>query len=400
MATKRFRFTQSKLDALPRPGPGKWTWYQDDTQPYLKLAAGHEHSTFYFVKKSAGGRTKLGRYGEITIDEARDAVQARLVAIANGADPAKVKQAGRGEITLQEAWTDAKENRRSRRGGFLSAKTKHDYGLNFAKHLGTWKNRPLASIDHDLISALHLRIGRRRRVTANRVAALLSMLFDHAAKRKLYSGPNPARGIDKFKESSRERYLVEAELPKFLQALAATPAPWRQVFALSLLTGARRSNVLSARWEDFDLDGRMWRIPNTKTGKAVTLPLSAEAIAIIGQIPHPPGASYLFPSHGKLGHVSEPKKAWADLRERSGLPDLRIHDLRRSYASWQATTGSSLPIIGKSLGNTTAQSTAVYARLPGVAVVDSVDRATSAMLAAGRKGDKGKAVRKLFGKRK
>ena len=102
-----------------------------------------------------------------------------------------------------------------------------------------------------------------------------------------------------------------------MYAMAATPEPWRWLFALGLFTGARRGNVIAARWPDIDIDSRLWRLPTTKRGTAVTLPLSDEAIAIIGQIPRIAGTEYLFPSHGASGHVTEPKKAWADLLVRA-----------------------------------------------------------------------------------
>src|SRR5207249_2399984 len=100
-------------------------------------------------------------------------------------------------------------------------------------------------------------------------------------------------------------------------------------------------------------------------------------------------AEFLFPSHSEAGHITEPKGPWSNLLTRAKLSDLRIHDLRRTLGSWQAMTGASLPIIGKSLGHSSHQSTEVYARLANAPVVDAIATATSAMLAAARKGNRG-----------
>ena len=91
-----------------------------------------------------------------------------------------------------------------------------------------------------------------------------------------------------------------------MDALAATPEPWRWLFSLALFTGVRRGNVIAARWPDFDIPASLWRIPTTKRGTPVTIPLSAEALAIVKQIPCVAATEFLFPSHSEVGHITEP----------------------------------------------------------------------------------------------
>jgi integrase len=136
------------------------------------------------------------------------------------------------------------------------------------------------------------------------------------------------------------------------------------------------------RWEDLDLEHGLWRIPDTKAGTPVVVPLAAPAVEILLARQEETNESpWVFPSRGKTGHLTEPKSAWKRILERAGLEDVRIHDLRRTLGSWQAITGSTLPIIGKSLGHTQPATTMIYSRLTVTPVRESVDRAASAILA-------------------
>ena len=404
----RIRFTAARLDALPRPAAGQQPIYTYDVeQPRLAISVSATGvKTFYLVKKvrgEANPRHKLERYGVIGIDDARSAAQALLTKLAAGENIASTRRAMRDGVTLQDVFDDFLEHRRNKRGDFLGDVTKRGYSFDFKNHLGRLADKVAGNITREQVAALHSRIGREHPTTANRVLALVSSLYSHADRRKLCVDHNPARGIEKFPEQARERFLQQDEFAPFMKALAATPTPWRWVFSLALFTGARRSNVLAAKWPDIDLAMRLWRMPTTKAGKSVTIPLSDEARAVLKQIPRIAGTDYVFPTlRAKKGpqapaHLTEPKKAWSDLVARADLDDLKIHDLRRTLGSWQAIGGASLPVIGKSLGHSTAQSTEVYARLSTQPVADSVAKATAGMLAAARKGNKGAAIRKVLG---
>jgi integrase len=198
---------------------------------------------------------------------------------------------------------------------------------------------------------------------------------------------NPCLGIRKFPEKSRDRFLQADELPRFFKALNEEPnATLRDYIFVSLLTGARRSNVLSMRWKELDLEQGTWEIPVTKTGDSQTVTLAMEAIEILKVRKSNRSSFFVFPGNGRTGHLVEPKKGWKRILERAGIEDLRIHDLRRTLGSWQAITGSSLPIIGKSLNHKNASTTQIYARLNLDPVRESVQKATVAMIqAANRK---------------
>ncbi|MBA2483156.1 MAG: site-specific integrase, partial [Nitrosomonas sp.] len=144
----------------------------------------------------------------------------------------------------------------------------------------------------------------------------------------------------------------------------------------------RRSNVLSMKWADINFDRAEWRIVETKNGSPQTVALSPEAIEVLSSRKPIEAAKFVFPGVGKAGHLMEPKKGWKRILERANISDLRIHDLRRTLGSWQAKTGASLAIIGKSLNHKNQNTTAIYARLDLDPVRDSINRATSAMLTA------------------
>ena len=215
-------------------------------------------------------------------------------------------------------------------------------------------------------------------------------MFNKAIKDWNFTNGNPAAGIKLFHEEKRDRFLGAEELPAFFDALNAEPnESLRDFFMLALLCGARKANILSMRWVDIDFTHNLWRIPETKSGMPVVIPLVAPAVEVLyARRKVTKDSEWVFPSHGATGHLVEPKSAWERILKRAGLEDVRIHDLRRTLGSWQAMGGASLPIIGKSLGHTQVSTTAIYARLTVDPVRESVDRATTAIIDASKKKSK------------
>jgi integrase len=207
-------------------------------------------------------------------------------------------------------------------------------------------------------------------------------VFAQLGKAKLYTGENPAAGLGTLKIPTRDRFLQKDELPRLFEALRATTnIQMRDYVLLSILTGARKSNVMAMRWTDIDFDRREWRIPDTKNGDPLIVQLPAVAMTVLADR-RDNGSPWVFPGSGKSGHLESPKKGVQSLLAKAGISGLRIHDLRRTLGSWQAITGASLAIIGKSLGHKSVDATLIYARLSADPVRDSVERATSAILAA------------------
>jgi integrase len=176
---------------------------------------------------------------------------------------------------------------------------------------------------------------------------------------------NPCVGIQRFKETKRDRWVTHEELPALAKAIDAEEDVFiKAALWLYLFTGCRRAELLSAKWEQVNFDRRELRLPETKSGRAFTLPLSAPAVAILDNLPQVEGCPYVFPAKfGKTGHLVNIDKPWRRIRAAAGVPDCRLHDLRRTVGSWLAMDGASLLLIGKTLNQTSPAATAVYSRL-------------------------------------
>jgi integrase len=209
-------------------------------------------------------------------------------------------------------------------------------------------------------------------------------MFGLARTWELIKGDNPAVGIKLFAEEKRERYLSPDELQKVNAALLAE-ADWRwhAYFPLLLLLGARKSELLTARWPDIDFGAGTWRIPQTKSGKPHLLPLPAAAIAILEALPSRNTSDWVFPGDGASGHIVEPSKAWQRIRKRARVVDVRVHDLRHTLGAWLTAQGINLPLIGRALNHSQAQTTARYAHASIADVRAALEQNAQAMTGTG-----------------
>lgn len=250
------------------------------------------------------------------------------------------------------------------------------------KFLSNWFSRKISTITKQEIAKLHDRLGKENGLyQANRVLERIRAIFNKAIEWG-WEGMNPSLGIKKFREKARDRFLQADELTRFHTALAQEPNETaRDYILMSMLTGARKSNVLAMRWEEINWERAEWRIAETKNGEPVILPLLPAAIDILQRRRNGTNKPWVFPSARTSGHFADPKKAWQRLVKAAKIDDLRIHDIRRTLGSYQAITGASLTVIGKSLGHKSQQATAIYSRLDLDPVRQSLMRATEVMFA-------------------
>lgn len=387
-ATAKIAFTVASLAKIVCPPDQIRTYARDVRVPglvFCRSASGK--GTFAIYKRVNGrpARIKLGDCPPMTIEEARKQAAAMANQITAGVDPMEAKRQARGEATLQNLFDDYLEKHAKQ---FKRPRSWQDDEKTFNRYLSAWKSRRLSAITYESVEAIHLKIGKDHgKYAANRVLSLLSATFNLRGRAMGFVGQNPCRGIRKFKEQSRERFLQGDELPRFFQSLKDHADPdMRDFFLLLLFTGARRGNVQSMRWADLNLTAQTWAIPaeETKNSKPLTIALAPPATEVLIQRHAGKGESeFVFPSEGASGHLTSPKKAWKIILDRAGITGLRMHDLRRTLGSWQAAGGSSLQIIGKSLGHQNVATTAVYSRLNLEPVRQSVENAVNAMLAAG-----------------
>jgi len=383
--SRRFPFTLARLEKTEPPAVGR-LWLTDEACPDLRMQVTESGAKSFYVYRKLNGRpvrVLIGAFPTVGIDVARKAARTHAAQIVQGIDPRKAKLEARAVSTFGELATDylemhAKQHKKSWR----------EDQRQFETYLGPWKAKLLTSIGPADVAKIHSKLGKDNgKYVANRVLALLSAIFAFAKSARGWKGDNPCDGITKFAEVKRDRFLQPDEMPKFLEAVQAEPSEVvRDYILVSLFTGARRGNVLSMRWEDIDLAAGIWRIPDTKSGKPVVLPLVPDVVRILNERPRK--NEYVFPSRVGNGHLKDPMRQWREILKRSGLKDLRLHDLRRTFGSWQAAAGVSLPIIGKSLGHSGTSATEIYSRLHLDPVRKAITAATDAMLAAGKEGAK------------
>ncbi|CAL8981593.1 Putative prophage phiRv2 integrase [Rhodoplanes serenus] len=204
---------------------------------------------------------------------------------------------------------------------------------------------------------------------ANRALAVLSALFSFAEKRDTVAkGSNPCRGVEKFPESSRERYLTSEEISRLGEAMEAIESESKvspytlAAIRLLLLTGARRGEILTLKWEYVDFERGMLFLPDSKTGRK-SIPLNDLALDLLQSLPRESENSWVIPGRKQDRPLVELKTAWRSVLKRASLKNVRIHDLRHTFASIAAAEGASLLIIGKLLGHRNPQTTQRYAHL-------------------------------------
>ena len=383
----QLKFTDAKIRKIPLALRGKRESYRDEILMSLELRVSSNSKIFYICKwfpdKKQIYRVKIGEFGDINVLEARRLANKILTDITNGKDINATKKAIREEMTFKELFHSCLEGEFK---NHLKPKTITEYSSIFKLHLTSIKDKTLSSISKNTVQLLFNRIGDTKgRYIANRTLALISLLFNHA-KGKGFEKPNPTDGIKKFKEKSRERFLDKDELERLFKALdQETNDVLRDYIFLSLYTGARRENVLSMRWEDLNLETRIWFLSETKNGTSQSVTISTPAVEILKQrLSVKEISQFVFPSNSKSGHLSDPKSGWKRLLKRADIKDLRIHDLRRTLGSWQVMQGKSMAIIGKSLNHKNIQSTAVYARMNLDPVREAVESVGNLMARMGR----------------
>ncbi|WP_160730737.1 site-specific integrase [Pontixanthobacter luteolus] len=199
---------------------------------------------------------------------------------------------------------------------------------------------------------------------------------------------NPVRAVPRFKfDNARERYLSKDEAQRLLRACkgSSNPQLWA-IVSLLLYTGARKSELLNAKWEHVDLEQRSWLIPDSKTGKARRVPLSGPAAQVIEGLAEIPNCPWLLPNPETRKPYNTIKRAWATARKEAKVSGLRIHDLRHSAASFMANGGIDLFTIGRILGHADHQSTMRYSHLANDTLLAAVEAGAAGIGEAAQNG--------------
>ena len=342
--------------------------------------------TFYFRYKDTRGRqheVRLGRLGDVTVDQARKRAEQLRAEVSLGGDPAAERAKLKAVPTVDEFARDrylphVQERQRS--------------AYNVEAYLRKRILPALGKKALDEVTPQDVAELRRKMVaeglangTVNRHLATLRAMFNLAMKWELYEGKNPASSPGMLREVHRDKYLSPAETQALFRALAADPDETAaSVLALLAVTGARRGEVLKARWENVDLERGLLTVPRSKSGRTRHIPLSAVAVSILqrqlAKRQLHPENPYVFPSGRRSGQpVEGVRGAWRRARAAAGLPeDLRIHDLRHSFASALANSGVPINEIGTVLGHSQLSTTQRYAHHAPQRLIDTATTALRA----------------------
>jgi integrase len=382
------KITKTKIDAMTPSQKDQWLWDTDVKGFGLRFRkttkAGMPGSKTYFVKHGSGNHQKwisIGVHGSPwTVDMARKEALRLLGQFVTGDDPARIRDERKRDLTisrlcelyLDEGCAHKKPTTVEIDAGRIR---RHIIPLLGRKKIRDLDRRDLDRFLKDVAdgkTATDERTKPRGRAivtggrgTANKAVALLSAVMSFAVDRRLVD-INPVLGVKKYKEGRKERYLSAAEMKRLGDALEA--AEGRELpgaltaIRLLALTGARRGEILGAQWSQVDLQRSILILPDSKTGHKVLL-LGAPAMEVLENAVRIEGNPYICPGRTSGKPIVNIQKVWNRIRTEAGILDVRLHDLRHSFASVSAAEGDSLLVIGRLLGHTNPSTTERYAHL-------------------------------------
>ena len=328
-------------------------------------------------------RVALGRHGVVPAEEARRRGAEVLARIRAGTGPGSGAEDGGRATVADLAERYLREHVAVRCKPLTFRNYRHVIQKNVLPLLG---QLPVAELERRHVAELHYQL-RRTPVSANDAVNALSRMLNRAdAWGMVPPGSNPCRGMRRYRTRRPERFLTEHEFRRLgetldaLEAEGRLPAHAAAALRLLMLTGCRRGEILGLRWADVRLDRSEIQLVDSKTGPR-TVSLSPAAARVLADLPRPAGNPWVIAGAkpgARLPHITY---YWYRVRQRAGLEDVRLHDLRHSFASRALALGEPLPMIGRLLGHTKIQTTARYAHLARDPVRDSAERVAASIAA-------------------
>jgi integrase len=352
-------------------------------------------------RRGSSRRYTIGVHGSPwTVDQARSEAKRVLGLAASGNDPAALKQGKRAGLTvrelcdlyLAEGCATKKASTLATDRGRIERHIKPLLGrIRVADISRAEVERFLRDVAEGRTKADVRTRPRGRAIvdggrgTATRTVGLLGGVFSFAVARGMRTD-NPIRGVKRFPDRRSERFLSPAELAKLGEALSTMETEGTNTMALSIirllaLTGARKSEITNLKWGEVDLEHARLRLDDSKSGQK-SIPLGAPAVQILTALERSNGSKFVFPSVSGRQPFQGVDKVWGQVRRRAGFPDMRLHDLRHSYASMGLAAGDALPIIGALLGHSDVKTTARYAHLTDDPVKAAANRISSSIATA------------------
>ncbi|WP_131795553.1 tyrosine-type recombinase/integrase [Fluoribacter gormanii] len=340
------KITKSAVDKLPLPvsttqGRTAQKRYYDDAMKGFGVRVTSGGTKAFFVEKlikNKLSRITLGRYPEITVEMARKEAQKLLGQIATGMDPLAEKRAEKmRQITLNDVFNDYIQVRKS-----LKHNTLYNYKKVLATGFAGWVNKPLLGITKDSVAKHHKKLGKEHgEAYANLAMRLLRALFNFAAGQyedtqgKSLITENPVKRLSQtrawYRVERRQSFIKAHELAAwYLGVQQLQSAVLRDYLMLIILTGLRRQEAATLRWDQVDLNAKTLTVLDTKNHESHTLPLSSYLYELLLSRSQKRINDYVFPGTGAAGHIIEPRKQMANVTKLSGI-HFTVHDLRRTF---------------------------------------------------------------------
>lgn len=363
---------------LPIPEKGNKLYYDPDPVGFAVrvTATGQISFVLSYYIRGREHRITIGKYPAWKIAEARNQAEALIETdVKKEVDPLSKRTSDREAPTMKDLADDYFEKfaNKSKRPSSL----RNDHEMLDGVTLPRLGRKQVAEVSRDDIESLHASL-KATPYRANRVLALLSKMFSLAIGWR-HRPDNPTASIEHFHEDHRDRWLRRDEIKRLNKALAEYPnQDPANAIRLLLWTGARKTEVLSATWQQFDLKELTWTKPSahTKQKRTEHVPLSKDAAKLLKRMKSKSDQDepYVFPGRIKGTHLQDLKNDWKELCKTAKLQDARIHDLRHTYASHLVSSGTPLAIVGKLLGHTQSHTTDRYAHLAESPLRKATDR--------------------------
>ena len=381
---RRRSLSDRVVDALPVEDRDVIYWDADLPGFGVRVYATGAKAYLVQGRGPAGARrVALGRHGVVPAAAARQRGAEVLTRLRAGQDPVPGRRKGGGPTVADLAERYLREHVAVHCKPLTLSKYRYVLARNVLPTLG---RVPVAQLARRHVADLHYRL-RATPVSANDAVGALSRMLNRAEAWGLVPpGRNPCRGVRRYRTRRLERFLTEHEFRRLgatldaLEAEGALPASAAAALRLLMLTGCRRGEITGLRWADVRLDRGEIELPETKTGPR-TVSLSPAAVRVLANLPRPPGNPWVIAGAkpgARLPHITY---YWHRVRRRAGLEDVRLHDLRHSFASRALALGEPLPMIAKLLGHTKIQTTARYAHLARDSVRESAARVAASIAA-------------------
>jgi len=373
--------TEKLVKTLPAPIKGNKLFYDDEVKGFA-VRVTHAGARSFVVNYYVHGRERritIGSHPDWTVTSARSRAKEIKQQVDIGEDPLGQRIEDREAPTVNDLWKEYEAKHLPTKRPRSAQDDASMWKTYILPRMGFMKVGDITAQDVD---GLHSWIGETKPVRANRVIEVLRKAINLSIRWQ-WRSDNPCTGVHRNHEEKRERYLSPTEIDNLVMALNTHPNQRScDAIRMLLLTGARKSEVLSATWTMFDLETGVWVKPSshTKQKKLHRVPLSEAVKDLLLYIKSDkPDPVFVFPGRVVDHPLTDVKKTWTAVCETAGIELARIHDLRHSFASILASKKLSLPIIGALLGHTQTQTTARYAHLLDDPLREATELASSAI---------------------